>query len=147
MTRPAPIEIDLSARCDCGAVTVAAAGPVLSMFYCGCENCQKVSGGGHSTVVLMRQEAVTVSGETTAFTRPAASGATFTRWFCPGCGVTVRAGSSRAPGLTILPAGLFAGANDWFSPNQVIFASQHPHWDEIDPTLTRHALYREASST
>lgn len=146
MSKPPSPAIDLTSRCDCGATSVTARGPVLSMFYCGCENCQKVSGGGHSAVVLLPSASVQVEGETRAFTRPAASGAEFTRWFCPGCGVTVRAASSRAPGVTILPAGLFAGANGWFAPNQLIFASQHPHWDEIDPGLPRHALYREASS-
>ncbi len=146
MSKPAPPKLDLITRCDCGGVRVAVAGPVLSMFYCGCENCQKVSGGGHSAVVLVPEAAVKVAGPTTEFVRPAASGAQFTRWFCPGCGVTVRAASSRAPGLTILPAGLLAGANEWFAPNQLIFASQHPHWDEIDPSLPRHALYREAPS-
>lgn len=147
MSKPAPLKLDLVTRCDCGAVEVAVKGPVLSMFYCGCENCQKVSGGGHSAVVLLPDAAVTLEGPTTAFGRPAASGARFTRWFCPGCGVTVRAASSRAPGLTILPAGLLTGANEWFAPNQLIFASQHPRWDEIDPSLPRHALYREAPST
>lgn len=146
MTKLASPQIDVVARCDCGAVAIAVKGPVLSMFYCGCENCQKVSGGGHSAVVLLPEAAVTVEGPTNAFGRPAASGARFTRWFCPGCGVTVRAASSRAAGLTILPAGLLAGANDWFVPNQLIFASQHPHWDEVDPNLPRHALYREETS-
>ncbi len=135
-------ELDLAATCDGGAVSVAVRGRVTSMFQCSCTNCQTVSGSGHSSVALLPEDAVTLSGPTTGYDRPAASGATFTRRFCPVCGTTVHAASSRAPGIVIIPVGLFAGANDWFEPSQLIFATNHPAWDLIPAHLPRHAAYR-----
>ena len=144
MTDAAHPELDLTAHCDCGAVTLTARGRVISMFLCACHNCQTISGGGHSSPVLLPAEAVSVTGETKSFARPADSGATFTRHFCPACGTTVYAESSRAPTIRILQAGLFAGQNAWFRPNQVIFARTHQDWDLVPGHLPQHERYRES---
>ena len=120
-------------------------GRVISMFQCACENCQRVSGSGHSSVVLLPVDAVTVVGATKSHSRPADSGATFTRHFCPECGTTLHAESSRAPAFRIVPAGLFSGHNDWFAPNQLIFNRSHRAWDLVADHLPRYERYREAS--
>jgi Uncharacterized conserved protein len=141
MERQRP-QLDLTATCDCGAVRLTLDGPVLAMFQCSCEHCQKVSGGGHSSVVLVPASAARLSGETHTYTRPTASGANFTRHFCTACGTTAMAQSSRAPDVAIIPAGLLAGQNDWFAPNQLIFAGNLPDWDLIDSALPRYSAYR-----
>jgi len=135
-------EIDLTAQCDCGAIALTARGRVVSMFLCACRNCQKATGSGHSTVVLVPAEVIRVVGATKSFSRPAESGATFTRHFCPECGTTLYAQSSRAPAVRILTAGLFAGQNDWFAPNQLIFSRSHQAWDFVADHLPRYATYR-----
>jgi hypothetical protein len=134
--------IDQKASCDCGAVTLEVSGRIVSMFQCGCRNCQKVSGSGHSSVVLLPADAIVVTGATKSFVRPAESGASFTRHFCPECGTTLYAQSSRAPAFRIVLAGLFAGENDWYAPNQLIFSRHHPDWDRIDTQLPRYQTYR-----
>ena len=140
-------EVELSASCACGAVTVGFKGRVLSMFMCSCEDCQRASGTGHSTVALASADDVTVSGETRSFTRPSDSGATFTRHFCPVCGTPLYGKSSRASRLAMLPVGLFGAANaGWFVPNQLIFARSHREWDLIPDDLPRHATYREGGN-
>ncbi|SFC59006.1 GFA family protein [Devosia psychrophila] len=144
MYGPEHPEIDLNAHCDCGAITLTAKGRVISMFQCACDNCQRVSGSGHSSVVLLSTEAVRVTGATKSHARPADSGATFTRHFCPKCGTTIYAQSSRAPAFRILPVGLFSGQNDWFVPNQLIFNRSHRGWDLVADHLPRHERYRDA---
>ena len=139
-------EIDLTAHCECGAITLTARGRVLSMFLCSCRNCQKATGTGHSTVVLLPATAISLVGATKSFSRPADSGATFTRHFCPECGTTLYAQSSRAPALRMLTAGLFAGQNDWFMPNQLIFSRSHQAWDLVADHLPRHSAYRPEPS-
>lgn len=144
MPKPPQPELDLAGTCDCGSVSIRISGQPISMFQCACENCQRVSGSGHSSVVLMPADGVHVSGETQNYERPADSGATFTRHFCPRCGTTVCAGSSRAPAIRILPVGIFAGDNNWFTPNQLIFARSHADWDLVADHLPRHQRYRDA---
>lgn len=113
------------------------------MLMCSCEACQKATGSGHSAFAIFAAGDVTLDGETRAFSRPANSGATFTRWFCPTCGTTLYGRSSRAETLTIVPIGLFGSAADWYRPSQLIFARSHHDWDTIDPALPRWTTYRD----
>lgn len=133
--------VDLSASCACGAVTVSVKGTIRSMFFCSCEDCQRATGTGHAAVVVADAADVTITGDTGSFARPAASGAEFTRSFCPRCATPLYGRSSRAPQRIMLPAGLF-GAGDWFAPNQLIFARSHRDWDLVAEELPRHETYR-----
>lgn len=136
------ISIDEVAHCACGGITVAASGDVLSMFLCACEDCQRASGSGHAAALLLRTEAVSIAGERRSHDVIAHSGATMRRWFCAACGTPVAAQSSRAAGVTTLPAGLFAGAA-WFRPRHLLFARSLRPWDSIEPALPRHQTYPE----
>lgn len=141
--RPRPI-VDLTAHCACGAVTLTFKGKVKAMFFCACEDCQKATGSGHSAAVGAAPEDVAITGETRSFSRPADSGATYTRMFCPTCGTPISGISSRAPGLLSLPVGLFGAlAADWYAPTQMIFARSHREWDMIDTELPRYQTYRD----
>lgn len=139
-TRPV---VDISATCSCGSVSIAVSGPVLAMLQCACLDCQKITGGGHASVALALETSVTITGETRAYSRPADSGATLTRQFCPVCGTGIVAQSSRASGVRMLPVGLFGADTAWFEPNQMIFARSHRAWDLIADDLERHTTYRE----
>lgn len=147
MTTQTHNHIEQTTRCDCGAITLSVTGKIVSMFLCSCENCQRSTGGGHSSVALFHHEALRTVGATKSYSRPADSGATFTRHFCPECGTTVYAQSSRAPALRIVPVGIFAGHNDWFKPNQLIFERGHQAWDLIADHLPRHETYRPDASS
>jgi hypothetical protein len=127
-------------------VEVRFAGKVLSMFLCSCEDCQRATGTGHSAVALARPADVTVTGETRSFTRPANSGATLTRWFCPACGTPLYARSSRAAEVLMLPIGLFGRGAGWYVPNQLIFARSHREWDVVAAELPQHATYRDGGA-
>ena len=146
MTANAKPEIELRANCACGEVTLSVAGRIRSMFMCSCEDCQRATGTGHSTVALASPADVTITGPTRNFARSAHSGATLTRWFCPQCGTPLYAQSSRAPDLLMLAVGLFGADTDWFVPNQLIFARSHRDWDAIPAGLPQHATYRKQDS-
>lgn len=135
--------VDLTANCACGAVTVRFAGTVKSMFMCACEDCQRASGTGHSTVALAARSDVTITGDVKTFARPANSGATFTRSFCGHCGTPICGQSSRAPDALMLPVGLFGHDTAWFAPNQVIFGRSHREWDAIAENIPHYRTYRD----
>lgn len=143
MNKPDRLMVDVTAACACGAVEMALHGRVLSMLVCSCLDCQRATGTGHSTVALVSAEAVTLTGGTANFARPADSGAIFTRHFCPACGTPLYGQSSRAPDVRMLPVGFFAGQNEWFDPNQLIFARSQQGWDLVADHLPRHQAYRE----
>jgi hypothetical protein len=135
--------LSLSTACACGAVKVSLNGPAYVMLLCSCVDCQKATGTGHSAVTFVNAEDFLVEGETTQFSRPADSGAVFTRHFCPRCGTPIYGRSSRAPRFAMVPVGLFGGESSWFQPNQLIFARTHQDWDVIASDLPQHLAYRE----
>jgi hypothetical protein len=143
MERKARPTVDIEARCACGAVSLRLNGNVRGMFLCSCADCQKSTGTGHSSAVLAARVDVTMAGDFTAFSRPANSGATFTRHFCPVCGTPLHALSSRAPDLLILPTGFFGRNTAWFVPNQLIFARSHNEWDSVPDGLPHYQTYRD----
>lgn len=143
MTKTPRVPLEIDASCACGAVTIGLAGPVYSMLACACLDCQKATGTGHATLAIVNVNDVRITGETQGFTRPADSGARFTRYFCPACGTPLYGTSSRAPASIMLPAGLFGTNNDWFSPTQLIFARSHHDWDLMANDLPCHQTYRE----
>lgn len=145
-TTPRPT-VDLAANCACGGVSVRLAGRLLAMFHCSCEDCQKATGTGHSSVMLAGANDLIVTGEARSFSRPAHSGAILTRWFCAVCGTPLYAQSSRAEGVVMVPPGLFAGQTEWFASSQLIFARSHQEWDTIDPALPRYDTYRDAKGS
>ncbi|WP_172123566.1 GFA family protein [Devosia sp. 919] len=142
MSKQDRVSVNVKASCACGALTMAIVGPVGSMFMCACLHCQQASGTGHSTVALVSEQHLIVSGQAGSFSRPSASGATFTRHFCPCCGTPLYGQSSRAPSVRLVAAGFFAGDNAWFVPNQLIFARTHQGWDSIADHLPHHETYR-----
>lgn len=141
MTTPGRPLLDTEAACACGGARLAVKGPALSMFLCACTDCQKETGTGHSAAILVKAADATVKGTLKPFSRPAASGATTTRHFCPDCGVTLFAQSSRAPATILIPAGLLAF--EGFAPNQVIFARSHADWDTLPDAIPRYDTYKE----
>jgi hypothetical protein len=141
--KPRPV-VDLQARCACGAVEIRVQGPIWSMFLCTCRDCQIVTGAGHSAVAIADPADVTVSGTLKNHSRSADSGATFTRYFCPDCGTTLYATTSRRTDAMLLPAGLF-GPGDWFEPTQVIFGRSHAHWDTLPVEIPVYETYRPRS--
>ncbi len=114
------------------------------MLMCACEDCQRATGTGHSTAALIGAKDVTITGEVRSFAVTAASGAIFTRHFCPTCGTPLYGVSGRAPGLIMLSVGLFgAEAANWFRPTQLIFARSHRDWDIVAADIPRHRTYRD----
>lgn len=140
-------QIDETLSCACGVVRIAVAGTVRSMLMCACEDCQRASGSGHAAFAILDAADVTITGSVREFARPAASGATLTRSFCPACGTPLCGRSSRMPERLLLPVGLFAGRSDWFVPTQLIFARSHMRWDAMPADLPRHATYRQPGTS
>src|SRR5690606_11433887 len=125
-------------------VTVRFAGPVKSMFMCACEDCQKATGTGHSTVAMANRADVTITGPVKSHARPSNSGASFTRHFCPECGTPLYGYSSRALDALLLQVGLFGKDSvAWFMPTQLIFGRSHRQWDELAADIPRWQTYRD----
>ena len=120
--------------CQCGAVRYECTeGPIMA-GHCQCTNCQKFSGAGHASNMMLSKAAFTVTGDVTCYEYPADSGNTMQRFFCPKCGSPVYGGSSGNPDGVMVRAG---GLDDpgIFEAKFCLFTDSAQPWDHIDAAI------------
>ena len=118
--------------CQCGAVRWRAAAEPENVRLCHCRNCQRATGGPYFARILFPANAVTRSGETTAW----ASSHRMVRRSCAACGTPVFADPNDAPFIAVALATLDEpGA---LSPGSHIWVSEKLAWVMIDDGLPRY---------
>lgn len=134
--------IDAQTQCACGAVHLTVSGKPLAKILCSCNDCQKISGTGHTVLAAFNRESIVVEGNTSNYEVQAASGGKTARYFCPTCGTPIVAAPKRFPDIRIIPIGIFA-ESDWYAPNSIIFHRTHKSWDTLPDTISNHDTYKD----
>ncbi len=78
---------------------------VVSAHHCHCSDCQKSTGSGKATIVLVPDSAVQSSGDIKTFTVEGSGGSHVTRCFCPHCGSPVLSFVEEMADLKFVKAG------------------------------------------
>jgi hypothetical protein len=120
--------------CLCGAVTYEAQGEPMFVGHCACENCQKTSGGGHSTVAAFPEAQVTIHGQTTSYVGKGDSGQPTTSQFCPKCGSRLFTRAAAMPGVVMIMVGTTDADAD-LQPTMMIYGKRRRAWDHVAPGL------------
>jgi hypothetical protein len=120
--------------CLCGAVTYETQGDPMFVGHCACENCQKATGGGHSTIAAFPEPQVSIHGETTSYQGKGDSGQPTTYQFCPKCGSRLFTRASMMPGVVMITLGTMDAASD-LQPSMLIYGKRRRGWDHVAPGL------------
>lgn len=121
--------MSVTGHCLCGAVSVAAQGEPIFTGKCYCTDCQRGSGGGHSTVLALPDATVSISGPVTKYVSKGDSGHDVTRAFCPTCGSRIYTIAAAMPGVIMVQAGILNEAAA-VVPGMSIFAASAAPWDQ-----------------
>jgi len=97
-----------SGGCSCGAVSYSIRAEPVRAFQCQCRDCQRDSGGGHSSVFVFPRHALELAGEVREIARTSDRGATKHKGFCPICGVAIYNKPDKFPDLI----GVYVGSLD-----------------------------------
>ncbi len=124
----------LDGRCLCGKCQLTCDGPALKAVHCQCTDCQKLSGAGHKTNVIVKKGSAKVTGPLTVFASKADSGNENRRSFCSLCGTQMLRENSAMPDVQIIHAGTFTDPAA-ITPMAVIWHKSAVHWDYTDPAL------------
>ena len=124
----------ITGGCECGALRYECSAVPLMAGHCHCRSCQKASGTGHASHLMVPKAAVTISGAASWYERPADSGNMVRRAFCPQCGTPVCGESSGFPDVLMLRAGSLDDP-ERFRPGARVYAADAPSWDHMDPAL------------
>lgn len=120
--------------CLCGAIRYSIAPPLLFVSQCCCKDCQKATGTGHTTIIGIHKDQLTLHGTPATYSNSGDTGGKVTRHFCGNCGGRLYT-SGDAPGDHIM---VQAGSLDdpgAVSPQNVIYVKDKVHWDMVDESL------------
>lgn len=109
-------------------------GVVVSAHHCHCRDCQKMTGSGKATIVLVPTEALSLQGELKTYTVTGTDGAHVTRGFCPNCGSQVLSYVEEVPVLRFIKAGTLDDSS-WVSINSSFFSCSAQPWSPVDPDI------------
>ena len=120
--------------CKCGAIRYRIDAEPAFAAHCCCTACQKLSGGGHTTFIIVPSAALTVTGEPATYHYTADSGTDVQTSFCGACGSPLFGNPSRMADLT----GVRVGSLDDPSavrPAAALFVAERHDWDTLDAGL------------
>jgi hypothetical protein len=97
------------AACSCGELAIVCEGEPARISMCHCLECQRRTGAVFSNQAwFSRQQIISISGNSTQFTRQSDAGRSVTFQFCPTCGSTVYWEAEGFPGMIAVAVGSFA---------------------------------------
>ena len=113
--------------CQCGLVRYELSGEPIRLVACHCKECQRQSGSAFGMSMLVREDALRVTGQTKRFTRIADSGNENTGVFCPECGVRVYQIPRYVAGVLVLKPGTLDDTS-WLRPSHFVWMKSAQGW-------------------
>lgn len=124
------------ASCSCGQLGARAIGDPVRISICHCLACQRRTGSVLGQQARFLREHVTVSGNSTEYTRAGDEGSRATFHFCPQCGSTVYYAAEGLEAYLTIPVGAFADPD--FPPPTVSVYEKRMHRWVIAPPDAEH---------
>lgn len=123
--------------CLCGAVRYELIGDTDKIVQCHCRNCQKISGAGASTNILVDADKLTMLGEQPKiYVDTADSGNHLNRAFCSQCGSSLYSQRHNMMDKLVLKAGSLDNSDDASVVMNIWCQSARP-WVVTDPDVKR----------
>jgi len=122
----------VSGSCLCGSLRFeldeSRAGPAM---HCHCRDCQRVTGSGKATIVLMPEDAIDLRGEYRLYSSRGTDGSHVHRGFCPTCGSQMLTFVDELPGAVFVKAGTM-DETDWIEIAVNCWTGSARHWSPVD---------------
>jgi hypothetical protein len=118
---------DIVGGCTCGSLRYKASGAPDLIAICNCKDCQKQTGSAFLELVSVRDNVITIEGESREFTIKGDSGRTLTRRFCPTCASVICLNTESHPGETLLMGGTLDDSK-WLKPTVMLFCDSAQPW-------------------
>ena len=124
-----------SGGCLCGAVKFEFDKPnLISAHHCHCIDCQKSTGSGKATVLVLPSNAIKMEGELKFHTTTTISGRNMNRGFCRECGSPVLSFIEEMPEVKFVKAGSIDDSS-WLKIDSNFFSSSAHAWSPIDEDI------------
>ena len=116
--------------CLCGVVTYEFNQlEALSAHHCHCRDCQKITGSGKATILLVPSKSLTVSGDLKFYTVEGSAGSHVSRGFCSECGSQLISYVNENPDLKFVKVGSIDDSS-WVSISSNFWSSTANPWSQ-----------------
>ena len=124
-----------TASCLCGEVSYSFnESSVISAHHCHCKDCQKSTGSGKATIVMIPENALQMKGEIKIYTVTGTDGSHVTRGFCESCGSPLISYIEEMQGIRLIKAGSLDDSS-WLKIDSNFWSSTAREWSPVDETL------------
>ena len=124
-----------SGGCLCGAIKYEFdKSNLISAHHCHCIDCQKSTGSGKSTILLLPAQAILMDGELKFYTSTTSSGRNMRRGFCEECGSPVLSFIKEMQEVNFLKAGSLDDSS-WLKIDSNFYSSSAHSWSPIDDDI------------
>ncbi len=120
--------------CLCGAIVYVVQGEPEFVMQCFCRDCQKSTGTGHTTIVGVLADRMTVTGTPTVYTTHGETGGAVHRHFCGVCGSRLYTSCDLSDPVVMIQAGTLDEPGS-VTPTIALYLKDKAHWDSVDATL------------
>ena len=125
---------NLSGKCLCGKIKFSGDTEIVRTVNCHCSNCRAATGAAYSTMVMVDQDAVTITGTPKVFKHKADSGADIEKHFCPDCGSQLFGLNSTQPNSLRIRAGVL-DQTSLVKPSVNVFLDSRIESTPLDPDV------------
>jgi hypothetical protein len=106
---------------------------MLSAHHCHCRDCQKCTGSGKATILMLPRPALELTGTLKTFTVIGSAGSHVNRAFCPECGSPILSHVDELPGMVFVKAGSLDDSA-WVEIQSSFWGSTAVGWSPTDTT-------------
>ena len=121
--------------CLCGEVSYKFNKPdAVSAHHCHCKDCQKSTGSGKATILLIPAESLEVQGDIKYYSVMGSAGSHISRGFCENCGSPLISFVEENPAIKFIKAGSLDDSS-WVSADSNFFSSSASPWSPVDEDI------------
>jgi hypothetical protein len=103
----------------------------LTTHHCHCKDCQKSTGSGKATILLIPKESLEIDGDLKFYTSTGSEGSHVTRGFCENCGSPVISFVEENADLSFIKVGSLDDSS-WVSITSNFWSSTASSWSPVD---------------
>ena len=126
----------ITGGCLCGSVNYKfKKTDVISAHHCHCTDCQKSTGSGKATIVLIPDKLLTIEGDLKFFTVVGKDGGHVNRGFCPNCGSPLISFVEEKKEIKFVKAGSLDDSS-WIKIISNFWSSSSRNWSPVNERIT-----------
>jgi len=124
------MEIEQQGRCQCKKISYSFEhSKLISAHHCHCKDCQRATGSGKATIMIVPKKHLTLEGELKYFEVKGSSGSHIRRGFCEHCGSGILSYAKEVPHILYIKAGTLDDST-WLKIDSNFFTDSSHAWNE-----------------